>query len=70
MQAMADLISEITRLSNKCNQAESKVEQIKQEIRLILYGLQKLPDGSTFSIDFVREMLEDLLVEEEEKHDD
>jgi len=38
--------------------------EIKQEIKNILHDMRNMPDGSTYSIALVREMLESLLGEE------
>ena len=49
----------------KANLCEAVQEsEIKQEIRGVLHDIRNMPDGSTYSIALVREMLESLLDEE------
>ena len=72
MKVMADLISEISRLSIKCNKLESETDQIKQEIRNRLRDIRNLPcdDNDTLSVGSVRNVLENLLEEGSEPYDE
>jgi len=72
MKVMADLISEISRLSIKCNQLEFETDQIKQEIRNLLRDIRNLPcdDNDTLSVGSVRNVLENLLEEGSEPYDE
>jgi len=72
MKVMADLISEISRLSIKCNKLESETDQIKQEIRNRLRDIRNLPcdDNDTLSVGLVRNILENLLEEGSELNDE
>ena len=69
MKVMADLISEITRLSIRCTQLEFETVEIKQEIRNLLRDIRNLSDDETLSVGSLRNILENLLEEGSEPYE-